>query len=62
MAKMKKEKEYLDVLIKEKSQAQREYDRIISESEKTLMKVLINIIIVERKYQKVIAERRQPIQ
>jgi hypothetical protein len=32
MLKMKKEKEYLDGLIKEKTGAEREYDRIIAES------------------------------
>ena len=41
MLKMKKEKDYLEGLIKEKTQAEREYDRIIAESERTLMKVLL---------------------
>jgi hypothetical protein len=39
MMKMKKEKAYLDNLIKEKSVAAKEYDRIIAESERTLSKV-----------------------
>lgn len=38
--KMKREKEYLEGLIKEKQQAEKEYDRIIGESERTLMKVI----------------------
>lgn len=42
MSKMKKEKSYLEGLIKEKMNASKEYDRIIHESEKTLMKVFMN--------------------
>jgi hypothetical protein len=39
MLKLKKEKGYLDGLIKEKTTAAKEYDRIILESERTLSKV-----------------------
>ena len=40
MMKMKKEKAYLDGLIKEKTSADKEYSRIITQSERTLAKVL----------------------
>jgi rRNA processing protein Krr1/Pno1 len=39
LSKMKKEKSYLDELIREKTEAVREYDRIIGESERTLQKL-----------------------
>ena len=40
MSKMKKEKAYLEGLVKDKLNASKEYDRIIHESEKTLLKVM----------------------
>jgi hypothetical protein len=39
LMKMRKEKEYLEGLIREKTEAIRDYDRIIGESEKTLSKL-----------------------
>lgn len=39
LLKMKKEKEYLNGILKEKMTAAKEYDRIIGESERTLTKV-----------------------
>lgn len=44
MAKMKKEKSYLEGLMKQKSTASKEYDRIIAESERTLAKVKMVVL------------------
>lgn len=56
MAKMKKQKNYLEGLLKEKVNASREYDRIIHESEKTLMKLSENtkklLLSVDNQYGK----------